>query len=326
MNFWEKIKKPILALAPMAGVTDLAFRELCVKCGADVVYTEMVSIDGLYYDSRKTLELLKTSRKDKPVILQLFGKRPELVAKAVAVVEEAGFDGIDINFGCPAKKVVAHEGGVTLLRNLNLVHELVHAVTESASVPVSVKTRISISKKDPLRQAQGDKFRVTVLDFIDKIKDLPVSALMLHGRSYEGGFTAPIDFEMIKEVKKQFNGIVLGNGNLNTPEDIKEMIDKTGVDGVGLARGIYGKPWLFAQGKQLLKKGKYQEYSLSKIKKVAIEHSKLLYKYKGERGLFEIRKHLTWYFRGFPNASEFRKYLVKVESIDEIKQVLKKIK
>lgn len=323
-NFWLKIKHPILVLAPMAGITDYAFRQICHNYGADVVYTEMVSIDALYYDSKKTLEMLQTAKSEKPVVLQLFGKRPELVAKAVQYVEEAGFDGIDINFGCPAKKVVAHEGGVTLLRNLDLVYELVQAVTEAATVPVSVKTRLGINKKEAvtLRQSQDD-IKITVFDFIEKIKDLPVSTLMIHGRTYEGGFSAPIDLEIIKKVKQAFKGIVIGNGGLNTPEDAKKMLEFTGVDGVAFARGVYGQPWIFDQTKKLFKSGKYQNFNLAKIKQVALEHAQLLEDSKGDKGFLEIRKHLCWYFRGFPNASEWRKHLVQVENVSQLTKILK---
>jgi tRNA-dihydrouridine synthase B len=313
MNFWQKLSKnrPILVLAPMAGITDSAYRLVCKNQGADVVYTEMTSIDALFYDSRKTVSMLKYDKKEKPVVLQLFGKRPEKVAKAVKIVEEAGFDGIDLNFGCPAKKVVRHGGGITLLRDLSLCHELVQAVCESSKLPVSVKTRVSL-----------DKGKTTVLDFIDKIKDQPVSALMLHGRTYEQMFTGEIDYEVMKEVKKQFKGVVIGNGGINTPEDAKIMIDQTGIDGVGLARGIYGKPWIFNQIKDYIQKGSYEFPDLSVIKKIVQLHAKAAYKMKGEHGIIELRKHLCWYFKGFPKANELRKKFVQVKTVDDIKKTL----
>lgn len=315
-NFWQKFNKPILALAPMAGITDSAYRQLCKEFGADLVYTEMTSIDALYYDSKKTLKMLGMKKKEKPVVLQLFGKRPELVAKAVKHVEEAGFSGIDINFGCPARKVVAHEGGIKLLENLDLCHDLVQAVCEAATVPVSVKTRISIGN--------GEK-KVTVFDFVDKIKDLPVSALMLHGRTYEQGFSGDPDFETIKKVKQIFNGVVLGNGRINSPEEAKEMIDKTGVDGLGIARAIYGQPWIFQQINDYLEKGEYKKFEIKDVKKVVLKHAKLNYKLKGDHGIIELRKHLCWYFRGFPNAADLRKELVQVENIKQLKEILKNI-
>lgn len=315
-NFWQKIKKPIIALAPMAGVTDSAYRQICRACGADVVYTEMTSIDALYYDAKKTLAMLKFDKKEKPVVLQLFGKRPELVARAIKYVEAAGFSGIDINFGCPAKKVARHGGGIALLKDLDLCRALVKAVCDATKLPVSVKTRISINNN-------GQK--VTVFDFLDKIKDLPVAALMLHGRSYEQGFVGEIDYGVMKKVRVSFSGIVLGNGGLNTPEDVKKMIDKTGVDGVGIARGVYGRPWIFKQIKDYLKTGRYKEPTLSQIKKIALQHAKYNFEMKGKHGIVEMRKHLCWYFRGFPDASKFRQGFVHVETLADIKKVLEEI-
>lgn len=315
-NFWQKIKNPILVLAPMAGVTDSAFRVLCRQNGADVVYTEMTAIDALYYGSEKTMKMLQKYRSEKPVVLQLFGKRPELVAKAVKHVEKAGFSGIDLNFGCPAKKVVAHGGGVELLKDLDLVYDLVKAVCESTKLPVSVKTRTSI----------GDgQEKVTVLDFIEKLKDLPISTLMLHGRSYEQGFVDDPDYEMMKKAREKFKGVFIANGGINEPEDAKKMLDLTGADGLGLGRGVYGRPWLFAQIKEYLKKDKFEQPNLDKIKKIVLKHAKLNFKSKGDHGLVELRKHLCWYFKGFPNASDVRKELVRVESIEDIKKSIQKI-
>jgi len=315
-TFWEKLPKPILAVAPMAGLTDAAFRLLCRKNGADMTYTEMISIDALYYDSKKTMQMLAFDKKEKPAIVQLFGKRPELIPKAAQIIEEMGYSGIDINFGCPAKKVVRHEGGVSLLRNLNLCHELVQAVCESTKLPVSVKTRTSIKK--------GNK-EITVFDFLDKIKDLNVTTLMLHGRSYEQGFVGEPNYEIIREAKKVFPGIVLGNGGINTPEDAKKMLELTGVDGLGLARGLYGKPWLFNLIKEYLETGKYSNLTFKQIKKIAIDHAKLNYKMFGDHGIVEMRKHLCWYFRGHAQASKLREKMVRVVTVDDVKEALRDV-
>ena len=164
-NFWQKLEKPILALAPMAGITDSSFRLICKELGADVVYSEMVSADGLHYDSKKTLELLKFNKKELPLVVQLFGKRLEAFPKACEIIEKAGVSGVDINFGCPAKKVVAHGGGVTLMRDLDKCFEIVKVVCESTKLPVSVKLRTSINKIN----GPG---KVTALQFIRKIKKL----------------------------------------------------------------------------------------------------------------------------------------------------------
>jgi len=300
----------------MAGVTDSAFRQMCKGYGADVVYTEMVSADGLYYDSKKTLELLRFSKNEKPVVVQLFGKHPEKFTKAAGVCEKAGFDGIDINFGCPAKKVAGHGGGVTLMRDLNKCREIVEAVLAGTKLPVSVKLRSSINKLD-------GKGKVTALNFIKKMKDLSITAIMIHGRTYEQPFAGEPDFKMIKKAKTLFGGVVLGNGGIDNPEKTKEMMDKAGCDGLGLARGLYGKPWLFRQCKDYLKNGKYNELEFEDVKKTMIDHAKLALKSKGDHGIVELRKHLCWYISGFSGAKELRSKLVRVENVKDIKDILK---
>jgi len=311
-NFWQKIKKPILALAPMAGVSDSAFRQLCKSFGADVLYTEMVSADALHDDSKKTWEMLNFAKSEKPIVCQLFGKRIEMFPKAIKMVEKAGFDGIDLNFGCPARKVVAHGGGVTLMRDLDKCHELIKTVCDNTKLPVSVKIRAGIDN-------------ITALVFLKAIKGLPVETVMIHGRWFKNPFSGPIDYEMIKKVKQNFEGVVLGNGGINMPEEAKKMLDKTGVDGIGLARGLYGKPWLFKQIKDYFKKGKHQEFKFQDIKKVAIKHAKLAEKSKGQWGIVETRKHLAYYSKGFQGAAEIRKKLVRVESVKEIEKILEQI-
>lgn len=315
-NFWTKLNKPILALAPMAGVTDLAFRQICKKYGADVVYSEMISVDGLHYNSAKTVKMLANVKKEQPVVFQLFGKNPELFTAAAKLVEKKGGAGVDLNFGCPAPKIYKYGGGVKLMRDLDLCYDIVRNTCKGVKIPVSVKLRSSIKTLDK-------KAEITALDFIKKIKDLPVKAVMIHGRSYEQGFKGEPDLDMIKKIKKQFPGIVLGNGGIYSPEKAKEMLDKTGVDGIGLAQGVFGKPWLFEQINDYLKTGEYQEYDFKKIKKIVLEHAKLNFKLKGKRGVFEMRKHLGWYVKGFPGASDLRKQLVQVKAIEEINNILK---
>jgi len=192
---------------------------------------------------------------------------------------------------------------------LDNCHKIIEAVTAGTKLPVSVKIRAGIDN-------------ITALDFIKSIKDLPVSALMIHGRYFKNPFTDPIDFEMIRQVKKKFKGVVLGNGGVTTPELAKDMLDKTGVDGIGLARGIYGKPYLFDQIKIYLKTGKIREHDDKMIKKIILKHAKLALKAKGKHGIVELRKHLLWYVSGFPGAKETRKGLVRIESLKDIKEVL----
>lgn len=321
-NFWLKLKKKkqaILALAPMAGITDSAFRQMCKKYGADVVYTEMVSADGLHYDSKKTLEFLRFDKAERPVVIQLFGKHPEKFVKAAKLAEKAGFDGIDINFGCPAKKVAGHGGGVTLMRDLKKCREIIESVMAGSNLPVSVKLRSSINK-------EGGK--VTAFQFLHEMKDLPIAAVMIHGRPYENPFNAPLDYEMIHKCvefcrENMPRTIVLGNGGIMKPEDAKKMIDESDVDGVGLARELYGKPWLFKQCRDYLKTGKYKELTMAEIKKTMIDHAKSAIKDKDAHGIVELRKHLIWYASGWPGAKELRIKLVKVENVKDVKEALK---
>ncbi len=311
-NFWKKLKPPILALAPMAGIADSAFRQLCKKYGADVVYTEMTSADGLHHQGAKTLKMLEFNKSEKPIVCQLFGKRPETFVKAAQLVETAGFNGIDINFGCPARKVVGHGGGVTLMQNLPLCREIIKNTISATKIPVSIKIRTGYKN-------------VSALNLLQAVSDLDIKAVMIHGRTYEQGFSGLIDCEIIKKIKTQFKGTVLANGGINTPEDAAEILKNTNADGLGLARGLYGRPWLFQQIKDYLKTGQYKNPTLAEIKKIALAHATLAQKSKGDHGLVELRKHLLWYTKGLPNAKDLRAKLVQIKSISELKKILAEI-
>lgn len=319
--FWNEIKTPILALAPMAGITDSAFRQVCRYYGADVAYTEMVSADGLFYDSKKTLDFLKFKQKERPIVVQLFGKHPEKFTRAAQLCQQAGFDGIDINFGCPAKKVAGHGGGVTLMRDLPKCREIIEAVLAGTKLPVSVKLRSSIN---------NDSGKITALDFLKFMKELPLAAVMIHGRSYEKPFEGDPDYAMVKKCAKyqrQINPecVMIGNGGIKKPEDAKKMLELADADGVGLARGLYGRPWLFQQCRQYLNSGKYAEPTPAEIKKTILLHGKLAFAAKDNHGLVELRKHLLWYVSGRPNAKELRFQLVRVSTLGELKTAIKNI-
>lgn len=343
-NFWKELKgknKPIIALAPLAGITDSSQRQICKYFGADVLYTEMISSDGLYYDSKKTLEMLKLTKKEHPVVLQLFGKDPEKYKKAARIVEEYGFDGIDINFGCPAKKVVAHSGGVSLMRDLDKCREIVEAVLSSTSLPVSVKIRIGINKikdeksEDNMVDFNLDKDKkntITAMDFVQKIKDLPISAIMIHGRTYEQKFSGEIDGKAIKDIVDFYNKykgkdrpIILANGGIMTPEDAKNALKSTTADGLGIARGIYGKPFIFSQIKSYLETGSYEETDFDLIKKAILKHAEFLFKDKKKSAHLEFRKYLLWYTKGIKNIGSLRSEMVSIKDIKDIKKVIKLI-
>lgn len=310
-NFWQRLDKPILALAPMAGITDSCFRQVCKDFGVEVVYSEMASSSALKFNSKKTLELLKFSKKEQSYIVQLFGNNPEHFAVATKIIiEKIKPDGIDINFGCPAKKVFKQGSGVALMLDLKLSKKIVKAVCENTNLPVSIKIRSKIKNK-------------TAIDFVKNLSGFPLRAIMIHGRSYEQGFSGDIDMEIIKKIKKIFKGIVLANGGINSPEKAKEILVKTKVDGLGIARGSQGKPYIFLQIKDYLKAGEYKEKTQEQIFKIALKHSKLAYKLKGKHGIIEMRKHLCWYVKNMPNASALRQKIIKAENIAEIEKILK---
>jgi len=317
LNFWKTLPRPILALAPMAGVTDSAFRQLCRLNGAAVVYSEMTSADALFFDAKKTLQMLKFAKKELPLVIQLFGKDPEKFGKASQAVEAAHASGIDINFGCPAKKMVGHDGGVTLMRDLDLCHAIIKKVISSTKLPVSVKLRAGISSRGINK--------VTAVDFLKKMSDLPLAAVMIHGRSYEQGFSGEIDYEIIKDAKKYFKGIILANGGVNTPADAQKLFKKTGANGLGIARGALGRPWLFKQIKEFLNDNDFSEPTWAEKKQLILKHAQLALADKGAHGLVELRKHLLWYVKGLAQAKNLRQELVKVSSLEEIARLLEQI-
>ena len=311
-NFWQKLDKPILALAPMAGITDSAFREICHKYGADVVYSEMASVDALFFKPQKTLDLLRFGKKERPYVVQLFGKNPEHFAVAAKIItQKLKPDGIDINFGCPAKKVFGHGSGCALMPQKELARKIISAVSENTNLPVSIKIRAGLKN-------------TTAIDFIKNIQDLPFQAVMVHGRTYEGKFSGEVDFALIQKIKKMIpDKIVLANGGITEPKQAKEILKKyPEIDGLGIGRGVLGRPWLFNE----IKAKFTQKLSFKEIKKIIIEHHKLICKDKGKLGIFEIRKHLAWYVKGFTGASEIRHKLVQAKSLAEIKEILKEIK
>jgi nifR3 family TIM-barrel protein len=334
-SFWHKMKTPILALAPMAGITDSAFRQICRKYGADVVYSEMASVSALFYKPEKTLELLKFNSKERPYVVQLFGKNPEHFAKAAKIItEKIKPDGLDINFGCPAKKVFGHGSGCALMLDVKLSKKIITAVLQNTPLPVSIKIRAGVRNQN-------------ALDFIEKLKNLPFQTVMLHGRTYEGGFGGTVDYALATKIKKIIpKKIILLNGGITTPEQASDILKKYPlIDGLGIGRGALGRPWLFEEIKKLLnchleriRSHRRTEKSkdlirldsstmlgmtnFKEVKKIILEHARLLYKNKPQAGAFEIRKHLAWYIRGFPGASEIRKQLVQTKSLKEIKKIL----
>ncbi len=323
-NFWKSLPRPFLALAPMAGVTDLAFRTICKEFGADVIYTEFASANALVHGNEATRRMIQFREPERPVVCQIFGNDPRMFADAAKVLEGMGFDGIDINFGCPAYKVVTHGGGVSLMRNLDLCYELVAAVCGATSLPVSIKMRSSIRCQEGDRAAACHDI-VTAVDLVERIRDLPIAAIMVHGRSYEKPFDGEPDVDMITRVCRVAPCVVIANGGIYSPEIAREMLHATGAHGVGIGRGAHGSPWIFQQIKDYLLHGAYREISWEEKKEIILRHAQLAFSQRGAHGLVEMRKHLAWYVRGIYNASELRQMLVQTKSLQDVEQALAKI-
>lgn len=318
-NFWQKLPRPIMALAPMCGVSDLPFRTICRQHGADLVYSEMIMVQGLARRNAKTLKLAEISAAEQPVIIQLGGNDPEAFFQAARIVRELGPAGIDINFGCPAKKIAGQGSGVALLRDLELSYQIIQATIEGAGgLPVSIKTRSQIKSVDK-------KEINTSLMMLERVKDLPLAAVMIHGRSFEAPWVEEVDYDYIRRVKEMFPGIVLANGGIYSPEKAGEVLEITGADGVGIGHGVYGAPWIFQQIKDYLATGRYEEPTWEQKRSVALAHARLAHDIKGPHGLVEFKKQLLWYVKGLPRATDYRQELVRLETLEEIEAALARI-
>lgn len=324
-NFWNNLPRPILALAPMVGITDSAYRRLAKKWGADVVYSEMIASEALVRKIPKALKMMEYVTEEQPLVVQIMGNNPKIISEAAKMIEAHGAAGVDINFGCPAHKIARNFCGVMLMRDLKLSHDIIAAAIDAVSIPVSIKVRISINAADnPPAGRPRDK--VTIIDFLRAIDDLAVAAIMIHGRSFEGSFNGAINTEIIKEVKSIFSrGPVLANGGLTTIESSRDILQATGADGLGLARSVLGKPWVFRQIRDYLSTGEYQAATWEEIKQAMQDHTDWFYQLYGAEHFHPMRRHLAHYIKGQPNASELRAQLVRVESPDEVKNILERL-
>ena len=305
-NFWLNLNKPIYALAPMAGVTDSAFRQICKSFGADVVYSEMVSATALAYGSEKTLELLKFAEAERPFVVQLFGGKSEHFAIAAKLIsKKIKPDGLDINFGCPVKKVVEQGAGAVLMNDLKLAREIVAATIKNTNLPISIKIRSKAGETDALK-------------FLRALKGLKISAVMIHGRSLARGHSGAVDWLAIKQARPLVKGILLANGGVKDKASADDLIKKTRADGVGIGQAALGRPWIFSQ----LATHNSQPIDKKLIFKTVLRHAKLAEKLKGKQGIIEMRKHLCRYVSGLKNASELRKELVKAENLKDIKKAI----
>ena len=298
-------------LAPMAGITDLPYRLIMKRFGAALVFTEMVSANGLFYNGATTRELLQSCPEEKPLGVQLFGDSPERLAEAAEIVAEGG-DLIDINLGCPVRKVVRSGAGSALLQSPSKVGAIIRAVRRATDLPLTIKLR-----------SGWDHEHINFLEIARIAIEEGVDAMTLHPRTRSQGFSGQADWEQIKELKQASTVPVIGSGDLFDPQGIKTMFTRTGCDAVMIGRGAYGNPWLIRQGLNIMSGSDPQQPGRQERYQVAAEHLELFLKHFGpKKTLGHMRKHLCWYTKGLENSAEFRSNINGVGTIDEMRSIL----
>ncbi len=302
-----------VVLAPLAGVTDSAFRLLCRRMGAAAVFTEMVSVDGLVKRSNKTMEYLKFREAERPIGFQLFGSRAEIFAQAVEKVQPLLPDLIDLNFGCPVKKVVQRGAGAALLKDLKKMQAIAEVVVRKASVPVFAKIRKG-----------WDNETANTVEIAKRLEQCGVQAITIHPRTQAQQFKGSADWSTIASVKQAVSVPVIGSGDVRSVEDVKKMFDETGCDLVMIGRSSLGNPWLFEQTNYFLSTGKILTApSLTTRLNIILEHFEDKIELSGERSaLTEMRKHFSWYLKGLPGAARIRAELFSLNEVDAVKERL----
>ena len=307
-----------LLLAPMEDVSDPPFRALCKENGADVVYTEFISSEGLIRDAAKSVIKLDIYEKERPVGIQIFGAKLDSMLQAVDIVEKSNPDIIDINYGCPVKKVVSKGAGAGILKDLCLMESLTKSIVERTKLPVTVKTRLG-----------WDYDSIKIVEVAERLQDVGCKAIAIHGRTRAQMYKGDADWSYIEKVKNnpRMHIPVFANGDVNTPERALYIKDKLGLDGAMIGRASIGNPWFFNEVKHYFETGlKKDSVSIKERALVAKRHLEMSVAWKGERlGVYETRRHYSNYFKGIENFKPYRQKLVTTESSTEIYRLLDSI-
>ena len=307
-----------LLLAPMEDISDPPFRALCKEQGADVVYTEFISSEGLIRNASKSVMKLDIYEKERPVGIQIFGANLDSMLQSVEIVEKSNPDIIDINFGCPVKKVVSKGAGAGILKDIDLMVKLTSEMVKRTSLPVTVKTRLG-----------WDENTIKIVEVAERLQDVGAKAIAIHGRTRSQMYKGKADWTLISKVKnnQRMKIPVFGNGDVDTPEKARIMRDEYGLDGAMIGRASIGNPWFFKQVKEYLKTQKSIKHpSLEERIYTAKRHLEMAIKWKGERlGLLETRRHYSNYFRGIANFKPYRTRLVTGESKNEVMDVFQEL-
>ncbi len=304
-----------IILAPMAGVSDLPFRLLCQKEGAGMTCMEMISAKAVLYNNKNTESLLAIHPDEECVSLQLFGSEPAIMAEIAKRIEERPFKILDINMGCPVPKIVNNHEGSALMKNPELVYDIVRAISEAISKPVTVKIRKGF-----------DEDHVNAVEVARAAEAGGAKAVAVHGRTREQYYSGAADWSIIKAVKEAVHIPVIGNGDIKCGADARRMLEETGCDGVMVGRAAEGNPFIFREITAFMEGREYTAPTLKEIKETVLLHADMQLEYKGEFiGIREMRKHLSWYLKGFEGASALRKRINEMETFEELKEIINNI-
>jgi len=307
-----------LLLAPMEDVSDPPFRALCKEQGADVVYTEFISSEGLIRDAAKSTMKLDIYEKERPVGIQIFGANLESMLQTVDIVEKSNPDIIDINFGCPVKKVVSKGAGAGILKDIDLMVKLTSEMVKRTHLPITVKTRLG-----------WDHNSIKIVEVAERLQDVGCKAIAIHGRTRAQMYKGDADWKPISAVKNnaRMHIPVFGNGDISSPERAMEMRDKYGLDGAMIGRATIGYPWFFKEVKHFFRTGEHlQPPTMAERVKVARRHLQMAIDWKGERlGIVETRRHYTNYFKGIPHFKEYRLKMVTTDDAEGVFKVFDEV-
>lgn len=310
-----ELPNPVI-LAPMAGVSDLPFRLLCREQGAGLVCMEMVSAKAIAYHNKNTEKLMETTEQERPVSLQLFGSEPDLMAEIAAQIEDRPFDILDINMGCPVPKIVGNGEGSALMKNPKLIEEIITKVSGAIKKPLTVKFRKGF-----------DDDHVNAVEIAKIAEASGAAAVAVHGRTREQFYSGSADWEIIRRVKEAVSIPVIGNGDVDSPEKAKALLDTTGCDGIMIGRAARGNPWLFHRVVTYLETGEPADKpSKEEIKAMMLRHARMQVEHKGDyTGIREMRKHISWYTTGLPGSAKLRGRINSVESLEEMEELLREM-
>ncbi len=308
--------KPLVALAPMADMTDLPFCLICKEHKTPVMFREMVSSEAVVRLNPKTLRMAESDDRERPLIQQIFGSDPHVMAESARIIEERFHpDGIDINMGCPVYNIVHNFNGASLIRDPERATAIIKAMKAAVSVPISVKTRLGWTKD------------TDCLDFVKVVVDAGAELVSIHGRTKEQGYSGVANWDRVGEARAGIPQVpVLVNGDITTPELAKEALRRSGADGVLLGRGALGNPWIFERMETYLKTGELlPEPTLTEKIETVRKHARMQVEHYGERGLVKLRKHLPWYFKGSNEFKDLRSRLVRIENLEALEQILNEL-